>query len=81
MTINMERNRAGVYRIATNHSPLNLRAEPNSASKIIAEIPKNGKVVHYGLYSGNWYHVQYLSRDTLLSGFASNQYLKKEMAL
>ena len=44
----------GVYIVTTSKYPLMVRAEPNTDGEVIAEIPKDGKCICLGCYSGEW---------------------------
>lgn len=81
MTLNFDKTARGVYKVNTNTSPLMLRASPETTGTVIAEMPKNSKVVCWGIMSGDWYNVTYQENDILHTGFASKKYLRKDYAL
>lgn len=56
--------------VSTNGGTLNLRAEPNSSSEILAEIPNRTKV-NISSYVGSWAEISYSGKK----GFVSTQYL------
>ena len=58
--------------------PLMVRAEPNTDGEVIAEIPKNGKCICLGCYSGEWYVVTYEHNGIISTGFSNKNYLRRD---
>ena len=81
MIIEYNKNIRGVYIVTTLKDPLMVRAEPNTIGEVIAEIPKNGKCVCFGCYSGNWYAVTYEHNGVISTGFSHKNYLRRDYKL
>lgn len=82
MLTDFDRDKAAVYAVNTKSSPLMIRAMPDTNSAVLAEMPKGSKAVCYGVYSGDWFMVDYLRPDNVLvSGFAHSGYLRKGESL
>ena len=60
------------YVVNTKNDPLNLRAEPNTKSKVLAKIPK-GTIIEVDQIENGWGHTTYNGKP----GFCSMSYLKK----
>lgn len=81
MTIAFDKTIRGVYKVNTNTSPLMLRASPETVGTVIAELPKNSKVICWGIMSGEWYNVTYQENDIIHTGYAHKKYLRKDYSL
>ena len=78
MIIEYNKGIRGVYIVTTSKDPLMVRAEPNMDSEVIAEIPKNGKCICFGCYSGDWYAVTYEQNGIVSTGFSHKNYLRRD---
>jgi hypothetical protein len=78
MTLNYNKDIRGVYIVTTNSNPLMVRAEPNTDGTVIAEIPKGGKCICLGCYSGDWYGVTYENNGIISTGFSHKNYLRRD---
>ena len=82
MLTDFDRTKAAIYTVSTKNSPLMLRVMPDAKSKVLEEMPKGSKAVCYGVFSGDWFMVDYLRKDNVLvSGFAHSGYLRKGESL
>lgn len=68
----------GVYIVTTSKYPLMVRAEPNMNGQVIATIPKNGKCICFGCYSGEWYAITYEHNGIISTGFSNKNYLRRD---
>ena len=78
MKIEYNKDIRGVYIVKTSQYPLMVRAEPNTDGYVIAVIPKNGKCICLGCYSGEWYAVTYEHNGIISTGFSNKNYLRKD---
>ena len=81
MIIEYNKDIRGVYIVTTSKDPLMVRAEPNTDGEVIAEIPKNGKCICFGCYSGDWYAVTYEHNGVISTGFSHKNYLRRDYKL
>ena len=81
MIIEYNKGIRGVYIVTTSKDPLMVRAEPNTDGKVIAEMPKNGKCICFGCYSGDWYAVTYEHNGVISTGFSYKNYLRRDYKL
>ena len=81
MIIKYNKDIRGVYIVETSRDPLMVRAEPNKYGEVIAEIPKNGKCICFGCYSGDWYAVTYEHNGVISTGFSHKNYLRRDYKL
>lgn len=77
MIIEYNKGIRGVYIVTTSKDPLMVRAEPNTDGEVIAEMPKNGKCICFGCYSGDWYAVTYEHNGVISTGFSHKNYLRR----
>lgn len=78
MKIEYNKDIRGVYIVTTSQYPLMVRAEPDTDGELIAKIPKNGKCICLGCYSGEWYAVTYEHNGIISTGFSNKNYLRRD---